>query len=210
MRRDDCGTTSPALLNRVGDWQDQHAWREFVTRYDPVIRAACREFRFDPETLEELCQRIWIALASRLRTYQYDPSKTFRGWLRRFCKSRAIDYLRARKSDRLVTISPELLNEPWDSMGSDPEDEFNEQRPALLERAERAQLQVRGRVGERTWIVFWSIAVEGASFRETAQAMRMTYAATFAAHKRVSRLLRESGLREFEDDPAATQLPDGF
>lgn len=209
MRRDDCGTTSPALLNRLGNWQDQHAWLEFVTRYDPVIRQACQRFRFDPDTLEELCQRIWIALAQRLRTFEYDPTRTFRGWLRRFCESRAIDYLRTRQSDRAVAFPSELVDNLTEPLDRDSDEEFESRRPALLERTEQVQNQVRGRVGERTWIVFWEIAVEGASFRETAQAMGMSYAATFAAHKRVSKLLRESGRLMLGDDPAHSRPRDG-
>ena len=31
-------------------------------------------------------ERIWIELADRMRTFQYDPKGTFRGWLRRICE----------------------------------------------------------------------------------------------------------------------------
>ena len=99
MIRYDAGTTNPTLLNRLGDWRDHEAWVDFVTRYDPVIRLSCRRYRLDAETTEELCQRVWIDLARRMRTFRYDPGKTFRGWLRRLCQSRAIDLLRKKKAD---------------------------------------------------------------------------------------------------------------
>ena len=98
MVHDDAGTTNPTLLNRLGDWRDHEAWVDFVTRYDPVIRFYSRRYRLDAELTEELCQRVWIDLA-RLRTFRYDPGKTFRGWLRRLCNSRAIDLLRKKKAD---------------------------------------------------------------------------------------------------------------
>ena len=83
MRWHDGDTTDGALLARLGDWADHGAWTEFVRRYDPAIRRTCRAYRFDAETLEELCQRIWVELARRMQTYRYDPGSHFRGWLRR-------------------------------------------------------------------------------------------------------------------------------
>jgi RNA polymerase sigma-70 factor (ECF subfamily) len=92
----EAGPTNPTPLNRLGDWRDREAWVEFVTRYDPVIRLASCRYRLDAESSEELCQRVWIDLARRTRTYRYDPRKTFRGWLRRLCQSQAIDLLRKK------------------------------------------------------------------------------------------------------------------
>ena len=85
MIRCAAGTTNPTLLNRLGDWRDHEAWLDFVTRYDPVIRSASSRYRFDAETTEELCQRVWIDLPRRgeCDPSEYDPSMTFRGWLRR-------------------------------------------------------------------------------------------------------------------------------
>ena len=105
MVRYDAGTTNPTLLNRLGDWRDHEAWVDFVTRYDPVIRSIfCRRYRLDAESTEELCQRVWIDLARRMRTFHYDPGKTFRGWLRRLCESRAIDLLRKKKADAVESL----------------------------------------------------------------------------------------------------------
>ena len=104
MIRCDAGTTNPTLLNRLGDWRDHEAWVDFVTRYDPVIRLSSRRYRLDAESTEELCQRVWIDLARRMRTFRYDPGKTFRGWLRRLCQSRAIDLLRKKNADAVQSL----------------------------------------------------------------------------------------------------------
>ena len=104
MVRYNAGTTNPTLLNRLGDWRDHEAWVDFVTRYDPVIRFSSRRYRLDAESTEELCQRVWIDLARRMRTYRYDPGKTFRGWLRRLCQSRAIDLLRKKKANAVESL----------------------------------------------------------------------------------------------------------
>ena len=151
MIRYDAGTTNPTLLNRLGDWRDREAWVDFVTRYDPVIRLSCRRYRLDADTTEELCQRVWIDLARRMRTFRYDPGRTFRGWLRRLCQSRAIDLLRKKKADAVQSLE----DQPAESLLQDAPDDFDaeegaaSERPLLLRLAERSSGR-RSATGRRT------------------------------------------------------------
>ena len=87
------GTTSPALLDRLRDVGDHPAWVEFVERYEPMMRRWCRYYGLDDQAADELCLRTWERLWPRMRTFQYDPSRRFRSWLRRFFHSRAMDLL---------------------------------------------------------------------------------------------------------------------
>jgi RNA polymerase sigma-70 factor (ECF subfamily) len=191
------GTTNPTLLNRLGDWRDHEAWVDFVTRYDPVIRLSSRRYRLDAESTEELCQRVWIDLARLMRTFRYDPGKTFRGWLRRLCQSRAIDLLRKQKANAVEWLEDQpagsFLEDAFS--GIEVDESAASERPVLLRQAQEVQNAVRQRVSDRTWQVFWNIAVEGQSVRETAAAAGISYYAAFAAEKRVGRMLREEGQR---------------
>jgi RNA polymerase sigma-70 factor (ECF subfamily) len=202
MRRNDDGTTSPTLLRRVGDWRDLPAWRAFVARYDPLLRRWCREYHLDGDATEEVCQRVWVELAERMRAFRYDPGRRFRGWLRNVCHCRAIDLLRERQREgRLVRPLGDGPGEEarlvdWAAEPSGSEvDEPDARRFLLLEEAEQAQAAVRGRVEPKTWEVYWRIAVDGRSVGETAAEFGMSYAAAFAAHKRVDRKLRDEGER---------------
>jgi RNA polymerase sigma-70 factor (ECF subfamily) len=190
----DGGTTSPALLNRLVDWRDASAWNEFVDRYRPLIEDWCRGLRLDPETTDELCQRIWINLARRMCTFQYDPSRKFRGWLRRLCQSRAIDLFRERQANPILL--PEAGSaEPFRLAGVsiDAEDVDPAGDATLVRVGERVHESVKLQVSARTWNAFWSIAIEGLTVRETASTLGMSYAAAFAAHKRVALRLRAEG-----------------
>ena len=104
MRLVDDGSTSPTLLSEVSDWQDHPAWVSFRDRYDPLLRLWCRGYGLDDDSVDEVCQRIWIELADRMRTFQYDPNRTFRGWLRRLCESRVVDFLRQRQAVCLLSL----------------------------------------------------------------------------------------------------------
>jgi RNA polymerase sigma-70 factor (ECF subfamily) len=197
MGRYDAGTTDPALLNRVGDWRDREAWLEFVTRYDPVIRGHARGYRLDAETTDELCQRVWIELARRMRDFCYDPGRTFRGWLGRLCQFRAHDLMRQKQAGAVLPLEDQPAAWVWCSAaaGTDVEEDAAIERARLLLLAEEVQAAVRRRVDERTWQIFWNIAVLGVEIRETAEAAGLSYFAAFAAQKRVRRMLREQGQR---------------
>lgn len=140
MVRYDAGTTNPTLLHRLGDWRDHEAWVDFVMRYDPVIRICSRRYRLDAEATEELCQRVWIDLARRMRTYRYDPGKTFRGWLRRLCESRAIDLLRQKRTSAVESLADQPDWSPLDDAADfDGDLEAASERPVLLHRPKQSR-----------------------------------------------------------------------
>ena len=46
-----------------------------------------------------------------MRTFHYDPNRTFRGWLRRVCDSRVIDFLRQRQAVSLLSLDDRDANQ---------------------------------------------------------------------------------------------------
>jgi len=138
-----------------------------------------------------------------MRTYRYDPGKTFRGWLRRLCQSRAIDLLRKKKANAVEWLEDQPTGTPLGDAyaGIEVDEIAASQRPVLLRQAQEVQDAVRQRVSERTWQVFWNIAILGQSVRDTSAAAGISYYAAFAAEKRVGRMLREEGRRHLAQPP---------
>jgi RNA polymerase sigma factor (sigma-70 family) len=206
MNSDDNTRTSPTLLGRTADWRDRAAWQEFVARYDPLIRSWCREYRLDDDMAEDVSQLFWIELAEKMRSFRYDPSRRFRGWLRRCFHWRAVDAIRERGREERVLQS---LNDPSSAQVEsgllafeqldDGDEEPATRRLLLLDLAKEVQAAVRARVHAQSWEVFWHIAVDGWTTRETADALNMTYLAVHAAHKRVVDRLANEGDRRFAE-----------
>ena len=211
MNSDDTKRTSPTLLRRTADWRDHDAWQEFVARYDPLIRSWCREYRLDDDLAAEVSQLYWIELADKMRAFRYDPSRRFRGWLRRCFHWRAVDAIRERGREELVVRS--LDDRSWAQVeGSllardDRDDEDDESalgRSLLLDHAEQVQATVREKVHAQSWQVFWHISIDGWTTRQTADALNMTYLAAHAAHKRVVDRLAKEGERRFGELMSST------
>lgn len=195
--------TSRTLLGRVSDWGDDASWARFRGKYDPLMREWCRGYRLDNDSIEEICQRVWIELADRMKTFQYDPNRTFRGWLRRLCESRVVDFLRQRQASRLRCVD-RLDCDPEDCQGRAANDaansiqeqsEVDEFRLSLLDEAEKVQSLVRAKVKPHTWDAFWLVVVYDWTVEKTAKHLGMTHTAVYGARERVARMLCDEGKR---------------
>lgn len=209
MSLGDDGSTSPTLLSQVADWDDHPAWVQFRDTYDPRLRRWCRDYGLGSDAIDEICQRIWIELADRMKTFEYDPGGSFRGWLRRLCESRVLNFLHDRRAHPVLGLD-DRDDEPADgrhgTAGNSAETDEGEgeaetegtsdwARLLLLREGERVQAAVRARVKPHNWEAFWLVAIRGWSVERTAQALGMTKAAVYAARKRVADMLRDEGRR---------------
>jgi RNA polymerase sigma factor (sigma-70 family) len=208
------GSTSPTLLREVADWHNHPAWVRFQGRYDPLLRRWCCGYGLDGDSIDEVCQRTWIELANRMRVFQYDPGGTFRGWLRRLCTSRVLDFLRQRQVVGVLSLDDREEAAEAGEAGTEIEttqtDEGEEVgdlfRLFLLEQAEKVQVTVRAKVKPQTWDAFWLVAVRDWTVERTAKTLGMTHTAVYAARARVARMLCDEGNRVSDRWPVA---PDG-
>jgi RNA polymerase sigma factor (sigma-70 family) len=197
----DDGSTCSRLLSEVSDWQDHPAWFTFRGRYDPLMRRWCRGYGLDEDSIDEVCQRIWIELADRMKSFLYDPKRTFRGWLRRLCESRVLDFLRQRRAVSLLSLDESDDEQALGGGGAaiDPgARDHNEEatdllRQYMLGEAEKVQARVRAKVNSSTWDAFWLVAVCDWTVERTARSLAMTHTAVYAARARVARKLLDEG-----------------
>jgi len=205
-------STNPTLLREVADWQNHPAWVTFRNRYDPLLRRWCRGFGLDADSVDEVCQRVWTELADRMTTFRYDPSRTFRGWLRRVCRCRVIDLLRERRADCLLSLDDrddgpcaaahEAAIDPAEA--DQDEGVFDPLQLFLRSEGEKVQAAVRRKVNHRTWDAFWLVAVCDWTVERTANTLGMTHTAVYAARQRVARMLRVEGMRVSDHWPAGS------
>src|SRR5271154_3817185 len=76
-------TTHMTLLTRLRqDPSDQAGWDEFVERYGRHIYRWCREWKLQDADAKDVTQTILVKLTQKLRAFVYDPSRSFRSWLK--------------------------------------------------------------------------------------------------------------------------------
>ncbi len=190
MQARDDSNTSPTLLGRLALVPtDQVAWNEFVDRYGPRIVNWCRSRGLQDADILDVSQVVLAKLAVRMRGFHYDPSQSFRGWLRTLVRNAVSDALVARR--RAVGIGAsetrELLAnlEAREDLVRRLEEEFDHE---LLE---AATLVVRQRVASKTWEAYYLTTIEERPATDVAAALEMKVGTVYQAKSSVLHMLEE-------------------
>jgi RNA polymerase sigma factor (sigma-70 family) len=200
MKLDLTDSTSETLLGRVGlSPSDTVAWARFVAVYGPKIRGWCRRWGLQEADAEDVTQDVLLRMAQKLGTFVYDPSRSFRGWLRTVTQNALAHFVADRKrrwagsGDAQVLELLQSLPAREDLMAR-LEEQFDSE--VVAEACTRA----RRRVEPRTWDAFQLMARDGLSGEETAARLGMNAGSAFKAKSRVLEIIREEIKRLDCDD----------
>jgi RNA polymerase sigma-70 factor (ECF subfamily) len=183
-------TTRITLLNLLGqDPSDQAGWDEFVERYGRHIYRWFRQWKLQDADAEDVTQDILVRLVQKLRAFAYDPSRSFRGWLKTVAHHAWRDFVDSRHARRAAgdsQVQDLLLNlEAREDLARKLEDAFD------LELLEAAKVRVRLRVAPHTWEAFRLMALEGLPVAEVAARVHLQVAMVYVAKSKVQRMLQE-------------------
>jgi RNA polymerase sigma factor (sigma-70 family) len=184
--------TRATLLDRLyrSGTADENAWREFVDHYGRQIYKWCRNWQLQDADAEEVTQRVLVQLLAKMKDFVYDPSRSFRAWLKTVTHHAWRNLVTSRRHflpgsgdsrywEQLITIAAR------DDLVQRLEHEFDR------ELMESAMVRVRLRVAPHNWEAFRLTAIDGDDAREVARRLDMKIANVYAARSNVQRLLRE-------------------
>ena len=182
--------TSPTLLGRLGQFPaDQEAWEKFVDRYGPKIYAWCQRWGLQQSDAEDVTQGVLLKLANHMASFSYDPSKSFRAWLKVITRNVWSDLRTSHKPGSVGSgdsVAMEFLAnvEAGDDLSARLEAEFDQE---LLE---EASARVQLKVTPEKWTVFQLLAVEGLSGEVVAERLKMKVATVYVVRSKVQKLLQ--------------------
>ena len=182
--------TSLSLLERLQkNPNDPQAWNLFVERYQPRIRAWCLHWGLQDSDADDVAQEVLVKLFAALGKFQYDPSRSFRAWLKTVTQHAWSDFVAARRkdpgqnSDRIDMIADSA--EAQTDLERQLEDAFDRE---LLD---IAMHRIKNRVKAATWDAFHFTAVDGLSGADAASQARDPGGHVFVAKHRVQKMLQE-------------------
>jgi RNA polymerase sigma-70 factor (ECF subfamily) len=184
-------TTRATLLAQLRqDPSDQAGWEEFVERYGRHIYRWCRQWKLQDADAEDVTQDILVKLTQKLRTFAYDPSRSFRGWLKTVAHHTWRDFAesrwRARRAGDTSQVQELMLTlVAREDLAQKLEEAFD------LELLEAAEVRVRLRVAPRTWEAFRLMAFEGLPVAEVAARVQLQVAMVYVAKSKVQKMLQE-------------------
>jgi RNA polymerase sigma-70 factor (ECF subfamily) len=203
--------TRPSLLLRLRDPRDAGAWAELIDLYGPLLFRLARRHGLQEADAADLTQEVLQRVAGAIGGFAYDPSRSFRSWLRTIALNRLRDWRQAAAAARRggggeVAGGNSDLFEQVPAPPADDEGEWERdyQRQVLL----AASRRVEGDFSATTWQAFQLTAVEGLSGPEAAARLGMSLGAVHVARSRVTARLRET-VRQMMLDEEMTPLPGG-
>jgi RNA polymerase sigma-70 factor (ECF subfamily) len=182
--------TRISLLDRIRQHpEDQVAWNEFVNRYSPQIYAWCRRWKLQEADAQDVTQIVLLQLATKMRRFVYDPTRSFRAWLKTLTQHAWSDFVADRQRAGLATGDKQLM-QTLGTLEARQDLETSLQEAFDLELMQLATVRVRQRVEPRTWEAFRLTALAGLSGAEAAARLGMQVNAVFKAKSNVKKLLQ--------------------
>jgi len=189
--------TRISLLGRLRrDPANQEAWSAFVDHYGPKILGWCLKWRLQEADAQDVTQNVLLRLAEKMRGFTYDPSRSFRAWLKTIAQHACSDFLQ----NRLPFAEGGHLSKLLDNVQAKEDLLQHLEQEFDREILEEAMHRVRLRVAPQTWQAFWLTAWEGLSGAEAAERISMQVAQVYVAKRRVQKML--------QDEVARLEAPD--
>src|SRR6516164_7243474 len=107
----DSGTRITLLGRLRRDPTNQAAWAEFVEHYGGKIYDWCRKWRLQEADAQDVTQNVLLKLAQKLREFTYDPSRSFRAWLKTVTHHAWSDFVESRQRPGLGSGDSALLQQ---------------------------------------------------------------------------------------------------
>jgi RNA polymerase sigma-70 factor (ECF subfamily) len=176
--------TSPSLLQRLRQPEDEAAWRQFVQLYAPLLyHWAWRRMGLQSQDAADLVQDVFVILVRKLPEFAYDPRQRFRGWLWTVVRNQWLSRRRRSAPAALPLVESDL--ETTDAVAELAEEEY---RRCLVQ---HALALMRSEFEPTTWKAYCALVVAGRSAAEVAAELGITANAVYIARSRVTKRLRD-------------------
>ena len=188
--------TRASLMIRLRDPQDQQAWCQFVTMYEPLVLRMLRQRGFQEADARDVTQQVILAVSQAVSDWQPDGREaSFRRWLFTIARKLALKFIQrgaktggpSRRgvggSDMLTLLKS--LPEPDHRSVAEFDDEYRNEVFDFA--AKRAREEFR----ESTWKAFWRTCVLNEPIADVAESLGMTTGSVYVARSRIIARLRQ-------------------
>ncbi|MEM7311940.1 MAG: sigma-70 family RNA polymerase sigma factor [Planctomycetota bacterium] len=179
-------STSASLLVRLRDTHDRDAWSRFVELYTPLIYYWARKTGLQPQDASDLVQDVLATMVTKLPSFQYDESRSFRGWLRTVTMNKwrernrraSLPMVAASTTQIASLVQPDAAESFWDH-------EYREQLVARCMELMKDQFQ------PTTWQACQKYVLSECSAEEIAEEFGISVWTIYSAKSRLLKKLRE-------------------
>jgi len=191
-------TTSPTLIERISRGRDAEAWGRFVELYTPLLLGWCRRVGLSDADAADMTQTVFVTLYVKLPEFQYDPSRSFRAWLKTVLMNAWRNQVRRHKDMPGHTAGYGADHGVNHGAAAVDLDQIPETDPRLQLDEEEYRTQILRRAlslmqenfEPTTWQACWEFVVEDRNAADVARELGISENAVYIAKSRVLRYLR--------------------
>jgi RNA polymerase sigma-70 factor, ECF subfamily len=174
-------STSVSMIQGLQRSSSDPAWDRLLRQYGPLLTFWAKRLGLKDQDAEDLVQEVLIVLVQKLADFQYQPERSFRGWMRTILINKWRDRRDRRAASSLEADVP--FNEP----GAPEALEADDHRQYVAERALRL---MKSAFEPTTWKACWETIVGGQSPGQVASELGISVNAVYLAKSRVLDRLR--------------------
>jgi len=174
-------STATSLLERLRHQPHADDWSRFVRLYAPLLLDWARGTGASESDAADLVQDVFATLVEQLPTFQYDPQRSFRAWLRTILLNR----WRAMQRKRQPIPAGD-----FDGLPGPAEPTFPDEADDRVQLLRQALGLLRSEFQPATWEAFRRTLLLGQPVAQVAAELKMSANAVYIARSRVLQRLR--------------------
>jgi RNA polymerase sigma factor (sigma-70 family) len=184
--------TSVTLLGRLRTRASHAAaWGEFVDRYQPLILGWGRRWGLQEADANDVTQTVLLRLSERIGRFQYDPGRSFRGYVKSIARYAWLDLTDLKRRPGANGSGDTAVLDALDHVAA--RDDLSERLADEFDRElyEQAADSILNRVEPHTWDTFRLTGLDGLSGADAAARLGLKVATMFKAKSKVQKMLRD-------------------
>ncbi len=200
-RARDTRTTRASLLHRIRSLDDEASWTEFYGIYRAFIENLARRHGLSEYRVKEVLQNTMINVAEKAAEFEYDPKKSFRGWLAVIAFRRSVDELKKEQAFAQLSLAKLFAT------GQEPSDEGMSQGEQIAQAEwEESILQAVNEELRRTsssahFQIYHLLIVTGMPFDEVTGLLKVSAAHIYLVKFRMVKKAERIGTRLIKSLP---------
>ncbi|MEM7454738.1 MAG: sigma-70 family RNA polymerase sigma factor [Planctomycetota bacterium] len=180
-------STSESLLIRLRRAEDHAAWSRFVELYTPLLFYWARKTGLKTQDASDLVQEVLTIVFQKLPDFRYDPSRSFRGWLRTITLNRFRQFCRKKSAGVMNATESVLANVAGGHGVAESTWDLNYQQALVGRAMELLESEFR----PQTWSALRRFVLDGRPAAEVAEEAGISVWTVYAAKSRLMARLRE-------------------
>ena len=185
--------TRNSLIVRLRQPENQEAWREFASLYEPLIYRLAARKGMQHADAQDLLQDVLIAVSKGIDRFEIGEDKgRFRGWLFRISRNLIVNAIEKRQRIVIGNGDSEICRQLSQQPVLNPEEHsayLLEFRRELFHWAAR---KIRPEFQASTWSLFWRTSVNNEVISDVANELGLSTGAAYAARCRILARLRKT------------------